>query len=461
MNHALNSWFPSGPIGGAQRPSYTHQSAMNINSYLTPLIQGRIKQDIQSWKEALQQAEVPLPLLSYRILMQQMFMDTVLDGHVFACMSKRKNLILLKDFEIVDSEGVVDEVASKILQKRWFGEIINYCLDALFYGYTLIGLGDIVNDNFSHIDLLRRPNVSPDRLNLALMPYSPSGINFMNPEEKDEDGNSFFDWTIYVPTPSDFGISNCGYGLLYRVSLYQILLRNNLGDNATYNELYGQPIRKGKTTKTDKNARAAFESQLANIGSSAWVMLDGEDELDLLAAGSAGKGNETYAKFEERLNKTITKIILGHADAIESTPGKLGSQGKEEDGAGKALGEVEKHDTAFIESVVNDTIIPKLIKLGIKIPYGKRFRVKNDREKEDSRKRADANNQVFIENVKTLFDSGLTVEPEYIAETTGYKVAKSEEPEPIEVEKEIPDEEEIKHSKKINSQLNSLYGHHH
>lgn len=429
-----NYWYAGSPLGGLNLAAQKGggPSASNIDMYLAPLRLQRIKQDPLTWKQALEEAEIPMPLLSYRVKMIQMYNDVMLDGHTFACFEKRKERILLKDYHIVDENGEEDVEATKLIQRPWYKNILNYALDTTGYGFTLLQIGDIVNGEPSKIKLLRRQNVSPDRLNIATVPYSPGGIQFMDEEDKDTFGNAYKDWTIWIPTPSDFGISECGYGFLYKVALYQILLRNNLGDNSTYNELFGQPTRIGRTNKKDATSREYLRQSLESMGSAAYMLLDEEDKVEFLnSSTNAGAANGPYDNLEQRLEKKISKIILGHADALDSTAGKLGSSGKDDDGAGKAINDKEKKDTDFIDMVMNDIVHPKLMKLGIKIPVGKRLVFKNDIEKQSAAAKKLQNNILFMGMVKTAKESGLDVPAEYVEEMTGMPVVKAAEPTPM------------------------------
>ncbi len=429
-----NYWYAGSPLGGINMTAFKSggPSASNIERYLAPLRLERIKQDPFTWKQALEEAEIPMPLLSYRVKMIQMYNDVMLDGHTFACMEKRKERILLKDYHIVDEKGNEDEEATKLVNQPWYKNIISYALDASGYGFTLLQIGDIVNGVPSKIKLLRRQNVSPDRLNIATVPYSPGGIQFMDEDAKDEFGEPYKDWTIWIPTPSDFGISECGYGFLYKVALYQILLRNNLGDNATYNELFGQPLRVGKTDKKDKTSRENMRRELESMGSAAYAVLDPEDKIEFITGNTgAAAANGPYDNLEQRLEKKISKIILGHADALDSTAGKLGSSGQDDDGAGKAINDKEKRDMDFIDTVLNEIVNPKLMNLGVKIPVGKRLVFKNDLEKQSAANKKTASNTAFMTLVKTAKEAGLEVDPIFVEEMTGIPVTKVVEPTPM------------------------------
>ena len=69
-------------------------NARRIGSVIAPYQFTRIKQDVQLWRDAITEAE--LAWYPHRVKMQRIFMDTILNGHVLACLNKRKNLTLLK-----------------------------------------------------------------------------------------------------------------------------------------------------------------------------------------------------------------------------------------------------------------------------------------------------------------------------------------------------------------------------
>jgi hypothetical protein len=332
----------------------------------------------------------------------------------------------------------VDEKTTELFKKEWFYKLMNYALDAKAYGYTLVNLGDMINNEFPNLTVVRRWNISPDRHQVTAYVYSLSGLNFLDPNQADANGNKIIDWTIWIDTPSVDGYSTCGYGYLYKVAYYEIMLRNNMGYNATALELYGQPIRVLKTAKQDPVERAEQENGLAAMGASGWAIIDPTDELELLA-GSTGAGkNQGFDNFENRALKMISKIILGHADAMDSQQGKLGG----EDGAADAIKRTEKIDNQWMEYIVNTKVIPKLMNLGIKIPAGYKFCILNNKEKEEARLKEDTNNKVVSEIAVNMKNAGLQMDPEYFTERTGIPAEKIETE--VEPEKELDDKVKIK-----------------
>lgn len=382
----------------------------NLRSYITPVQLQRIRQDVQSWREAIGEAEQAW--YPHRVKMQRMFLDTVLNGHVSACMSRRKNLTLLKDFKLCDIDTTEeDEQWTKYLKKSWFNLYCNYVLDAQFFGYSLISLGDLVNDEFPHLTTIRRFNVSPDRKNVSSYVYSLSGANFSE--------EPYRLWNVYQPTPTDVGISLCGYGLLYKVAMYEIICRNTLGFNMDAAEMYGMPIRKGKTMKTNEDERALFERALAQMGSAGYILMDTMDELELVESSQSGAGFKVYESLEGRCEKKISKILLGHSDALDSTAGKLGAAQGQESPVQQAIEEIQIIDTRVLENNINTELLPRLREMGIAIPDNLCFMIKNDNEREEQRLKEDESNQITANIAQTMKNAGLQMDAAYFEERTG------------------------------------------
>jgi len=390
----------------------------SVSSYITDVQMPRLKVDVARWREAC--AEMERAYYPFRYKTQQMFVDTVLNGHTLSCWERRKDLTLLRDFRVVNAGGIEDEKLTQIFKKTWFNSFVSFALDAQAFGYSLIFLGDVVEDEFKGMEVIKRWNISPDRLEVASFPYMPSGIKFL----EDEDVKR---WHIYVPTTNDIGTSPCGYGLLYNVALYEIYLRSTLGFNVDYAQNYGQPIRVGTTTKTDEDERSVLFQSLIDMGNNAAILKDPTDEIELVETKGAGQGYKVYESLELRCEKKISKLILGHADAIDSTPGKLGgSQGAEDNPVTNALMDKQTKDGAFITPIINGQLIPRMREFGFNIPEGYSFEYKNDDEQETFRKKEDASNLVTATIAKTMKDAGLQMDAKYFEERTGIVSTKIE-----------------------------------
>lgn len=417
------NYFFSPAVISAQVDNIKKKTATdkNLSGYIFPAQLARLRFDILMWRDAIREAEQAY--YPHRVKMQQMYNDVILNGHTDACWSRRKDLTLLRDFEILNSSGEDLDDVKELLQKPWFSYFVGYTLDAIAFGYSLIALGDVVADSFPDLQVIRRWNVSPDRHNVTAFIYAIGGVDFLADEEVKK-------WHVWVPTNNDIGVSTCGNGLLYKVALPSIYLRNNMGNNADYAENYGQPIRKGTTTKTEEAERAEFARALASMGSDAWILLDPTDEVELVESKSTGQGFKVYESIEERCERAIARIILGHADALDSVPGKLGGTDGEKSPAYMAMRDKQTKDGAYVEAVINHELLPRLREIGFNIPDDAVFKYKNDHEKEEFREREDRSNQATATIAKTMKDAGLKMDPAYFEERTGIPTTEAEPPEP-------------------------------
>lgn len=415
LKRISNYFFPT-PDVKMQVVDQRKEARKTLSNFITPVQFQRIRHDIFLWREAIGEAENAW--YPHRVKMQRLFQDTILNGHVYACLDKRRKLTLLKDFGWFDEKGKEIEDLTKMFKEAWFNDLSSYILDANFFGYSLLNFKDIINGKISGVELVRRHNVSPDRLQVTSYVYSLDGINFLI-----EDWN---DWVIWVPTTSETGVSKCGYGLLYKVAYYEIFCRNLTGFNGDFVELFAQPYRIGKTTKTEDDERSEFAATLRDMGSNGWALIDPNDEIEMLESKLGGSGYQGYDNFEKRLEAKISKIILGHADAMDSVPGKLGGQQNEDNPVEKALRAVEITDNNFLCSIVNDQLKQKLIALGFSIPENAVFKIKNNEETEEIAKKEAANAKIWAETAQTLNNAGLKMTPEFFTEKTGVPVEKVE-----------------------------------
>lgn len=400
------------------------EGAKKMDSSMRKVTLQRTLQDIASWREAIREAES-----SYapaRVKMQAMYLDTVLNGHVKACMDRRKSMIMLKEFNVFDSKGNKNEKATNLLKREWFYNIVGFCVDAIFFGYSLINWSGIKDNQLEGVRIVRRANVNPDKLTftdgMSFAYWHGQGISFIDPQSKDEKGNSYFDWSIWVDTINNDGTSSCGFGLLYNVALYEIYIRNNIGYNADFVEKFVMPFIHATTTKSDIE-RDKLEEDLIRMASSTAFITDPTDELKFIQNNTIGSGVKAFSDFDEQCKKDISKIILGHADAIDSTPGKLGAK----DDVTIAMEMIESADSRWCENVISDRLFPKLRNLGFSdIGIGDRFEFVNDNERNEALLRETEANKGYADIVKTFHDSGLLVDEKQVFEKTGMKVTRKE-----------------------------------
>jgi len=375
----------------------------------------RVSQDVRKWRDAIREAEQSY--YPHRVKMQQIFNDTILNGHVFACMERRKKMTLHKGIIMVDENENVNDEWTKWLQNPTYELLSNYVLDTIFFGYTFLWYEGVSDVNIENLTLGKRWFVSPDREQYLAFMYAVSGI----PIGKDAP-EEIKDWIFYLTTPSENGQSNCGYGLLYKVALYEIFLRNNLGYNGDYIELFAAPFRVGKTRKTSDLDRGDFEAAIRDMGSSGYAIIDPDEEIEFIQGKGSGTGNDVYDNFEQRMEKKISKVILGHADAMDSKAGKLGA--KDED-VQKALNAIAGDDSKFLTNTWNSIILPKMRANGISVPENLKFALRNDTAKAEAQMAENADRKQVADFIKTLTDAGFSPDEKWVSDRIGIPVSKS------------------------------------
>jgi hypothetical protein len=213
------------------------------------------------------------------------------------------------------------------------------------------------------------------------------------------------------------------------------------------------PYRIGKTTKTEESERAELEAAVRDMGSAGYAIVDPMDEISFLENSMSGTGYLSYESLEERCQKVISKLVLGHADAMDSTPGKLGAgQDGEESPVASALKDKQTKDGKMIERLVNRQLIPKMQNIGFKIPAGFRFEYKNDAEKMELRDKEDKSNLNTATIAQTMKNAGFQMSPEYFKERTGIETEVIETPEPT-----APGEEDKQQLNKVQNRLREIY----
>lgn len=392
----------------------------NLNNSFLPVPPSREREDPKSWRNAIMEAE--RSVLPFRCKMQEIFRDTALNPHVAACVTKRKNLTLLRKFALTDKEGNINEEWTEYLDKSWFRSFLSYAIDSIFYGYSLISLGDIVENELINLTIVRRDNISPERKHVTAAPYLPTGLSW---EEE-----PYNEWHIWIPTPTVDGTTSCGLGLFYSVALIEIFIRNMNSDNANFLELFGNPYRALylDTTINNETERAAAEAALRNQGALGYGIFNKEDKLELLS-GTSNNGWRAYGETGIRWEKEISKVLLGHEDAMSSTPGKLGggqSQGGDHSPIKDSLLEIQTSDENFITPIINHELITRLRYHGIEIPEDLTFKFLNNEEEEQIAKSKGELNLQYSQIARNLAGSGLTIDPKWWEEHTGIGLSNPE-----------------------------------
>jgi hypothetical protein len=199
----------------------------------------RTPKDISKWQRALKAAEDP----DYpdRAPLMNLYHDIMLDGHLTAIVEKRVMNILNTPIMFAERGNENDKVA-KLIESQAFENIIRYIVESRFYGFSLIW-HDITlpGANEPRAKLVDRRHVVPER---GIYKYKDTdslnaGINYLDKQ--------FAPYVITAGRPDDLG-------LLLKCAPYVLYKRGNMADWATFCELFGMPLKKGKFPAHDPTA---------------------------------------------------------------------------------------------------------------------------------------------------------------------------------------------------------------
>ena len=105
------------------------------------------RKDIKNWRDAWQYAiNVDSPS---RQRLYDIYRDAEIDLHLSGCVEQRRGFVMARSFKIVDMKGDENEEAVHFFDQSWFKQLMRYALDSIYWGHSLIELGDLCTDGRS------------------------------------------------------------------------------------------------------------------------------------------------------------------------------------------------------------------------------------------------------------------------------------------------------------------------
>ena len=310
-----------------------------------------VEHDISHWRRACQSAiNVENPNRGH---LYDIYKDVELDNHLSGAVEQVNGFVKCRAFKLVDAKGDTDEEAQAYFQTSWFKDFIDYILEARYWGYSLIELGDLITDengrlSFSEVGIVNRKHVIPEygRVVKNAGDEWRTGVDFRE--------RPFVDWYIGVGKTHDLG--------LYRKAALQTIPKKySFAFWENFAEMFGVPIRVAKTSTRDDSERRKLGSMMENMGHKAWGVFGEDTEISLVETAKSDSFN-VYDKRIERANSELSKLILQQTMTID-------------DGSSRSQSEThmevfENLITSLCEQVrdtVNTQLIPRMIRLGFPI----------------------------------------------------------------------------------------------
>ena len=272
------------------------KSSQDISEEIYKDQQLRTLKNLGDLREAIEEAEdIDYP---DRYDLIGVYKDTELDCHVTGVRSSILNKIKSRDYYLCTNDGTIDEDATELLQTKWFLDYLGIMLDSFLYGYSLIQVLEISDGNIQKIKSQPREYIVPEWECIKKDAFTSSLDNCIKFLEDSRYKNSML-W------------HNTGtLGLYANVSPHAISKKHLLAIALEKAELFGIPIRIGKTDINDPKLRNQMESMLENMGSSAWAVLDQKQTLELIDS-KQGDVHRIFLEPMKMSNQEISKALAG------------------------------------------------------------------------------------------------------------------------------------------------------
>jgi len=346
----------------------------------------RSAQNVKKWRNATITAESKLN--PNRLSLLEIYKDVVLDAHLSSLMETIKLKVTAGDFYLCDNKGEHNDEMSALLNRSWFTFYLEKFVESTFYGHSLIQLGGIKENEFIDFELVPREHVVPEFGIVKTNPwsYATDGTGFRD--------TPFNDWLIEIGDKTDLG-------LLLKASPLVLWKKGIFGSWSQFSELFGMPMRVGKTDILNPENKKNMENMLSGMSSASYAVLNTDDVLELVER-SQSDSYQVFDAFINRLNSEMSKLILGQTGTTDEK---------------SFVGSAEIHNdilttyiTAIkskIENHLNKNVIPLMYRHGMITAPGLRFKWDNDESVDLAKK---------FEFTKELLKS-YTIPAEWINET--------------------------------------------
>lgn len=317
----------------------------------------RSKKDIKDWDKAVNAAgNITRP---NRLPYYNICDEIEIDLHLTAV--KQHGIldkIFAQEFRIVDDSGVIDEELTDFFRGQWFYDYCEHVIDAIFYGHSLIQVGDIIDVNgrktIQDITLIPRRHVRPEFGEILKEQTDERGYPYRNDD-------SMMYWLVEVGTTR-------GLGLYKKIAPIVLFKKNVVSAWSEYCEIFGMPTRVGKTNSRDKKDLDRMEQQLEKAGKAAYALLQQGETFEFIES-TKGDAFNVYDKFIERCNSEVSKAVVGSTLTTDTAPNGNRSLG---DVHLQSSDNVTESIKRLITSVTRDALMVLLERRGLKVA-GKKF----------------------------------------------------------------------------------------
>lgn len=319
------------------------------------LTEALTRKDLKAWRNAWQwaiNADQP-----NRVKLYNIYTDVDADLHLTGCVGQRMGFVLNKSFKLVDVQGVENPQLTDLFEAPWFKEFMRLSLESIFYGHSLIELGDVIEVDgkpaYSCVRLVPRTHVIPEFGVIVVHENDTwqSGYDYRNSE--------MTDWCIEAGGTHDLG--------LYLKCAQQTIPKKNMCSFwDMFGEIFGMPLRVATTTSRDQKEFDKIERMLRDMGAAAYGLFPEGTTVDLKESTRSDAYN-VYDRRIERCNSELSKGVLTVTMTMEN-----GSSHSQSEVHKEMLENLIQKDSDFLRDLINWQLIPRMVRHGFPV-QGYRF----------------------------------------------------------------------------------------
>lgn len=303
------------------------------------------RKDIADWRGAWQMAiNTDNP---DRRRLYDIYRDVEADLHLSGCIEQRRGFVMSRSFKLVNSSGDEDKDARHFFDQAWFKQLLEYCHDSLWWGHSLVELGEVTQDGdgclcYDGVTLIPRKHVVPEyhRCIRNAGDHWTSGFDYREPP--------FSGRLIEAGKPQDLG-------KYLKAAQQTIPKKNALAFWDAFAEIFGMPTRVAKTTSRDPKEREKLERMMQATGNALSVVTNSETEIQFVES-SHGDAFNVYDKRVDRANSELSKLTIGQTMTIED-----GSSLSQSETHLEVFNNLVEADRDMLRDIVNNQLIPRMI----------------------------------------------------------------------------------------------------
>lgn len=284
-------------------------------------------------------------VLQYQGGIVSVYYPLLVDAHVWACVQSRKAGVLSLEWELDRGAAKSREAkaAERMLKAMDINGTLSDILDAVLWGYQPMEImwGE-AEGMLTPTEVLAKPS--------EWFVFATDGALRFLSKDKPMEGEQLPDRKFLCPRNQGSYANPYGERVLSRCFWPVAFKKGGWKFWSVMAEKFGMPYTIGKVPPATTDAfRAHFADQLEALVQDGIAVINDSHNIELLEfKGGLSSGN-LYKGLIEAANTEISKAILGHGGAADSTPGRLGG----DDASLAVRKEIVDADRRLVEETMN------------------------------------------------------------------------------------------------------------